>query len=521
MKVVLNDEMRLIDRTSIEKYGIPGVVLMENAGISVVNEIVDNFNFDSKFTIVCGRGNNGGDGFVVARHLHDKGYGVNVFILGDKEVIKGDALINYKIITNLGISIKEIKNEDDLVKLKESIISHSIVIDGLFGTGLSKEVQGIPEKVINIINKYSKYTISIDIPSGIGGNDGKVFGTPIKANKTITFCLPKCGNLVYPGAEYNGKLVIRDIGIPNEVIKNVELKHNLIDIEIVRKGLPSRKKDTHKGTYGKANVIAGSAGMTGAAILTCKSALRTGTGLLRLYVGESINHIVKTGVPEAITVPLQEMRKGVIGIHHIEKIINDAKEANVLTIGPGCGSTSELAEIIKQVLAKVEIPIIIDADGLNVLSRDKEWFLEKKSKIVITPHIGEMARLTNIPIEEIRHDLIKVAKDFATKWGVVVVLKGASTIVASPEGEIYINVKGNPGMATAGSGDVLTGIITGLIAQGLEPLKAAITAVYLHGLTGDKVAYDKGEYGLLAGDLVESLPYTIKDIVENNKLAHS
>ncbi|SKC50487.1 NAD(P)H-hydrate dehydratase [Maledivibacter halophilus] len=516
MKVVLNDEMRLIDKISMEKYGVPGVVLMENAGVSVVNEIIDNFNLDYKFTIVCGKGNNGGDGFVVARHLHNKGYKLNIFVLGDKKAIKGDALINYEILTKLGIGIKEIKNDDTLIQLKESIISYPIVIDALFGTGLSKEVQGISKKAINIINKYSKYTISIDIPSGVGGNDGKIFGTPVEANKTVTLCLPKCGNLVYPGAEYNGKLVIKDIGIPNEAIEDIELKNNLIDIDIVRQGLPSRKKDTHKGSYGKANIIAGSFGMTGAAILACKSALRTGTGLLKLYVGESINHIVKTGVPEVITVPLQEMRKGVIGINHIEKIIKDSKEANVLAIGPGCGNTSELAEIIKQVLVKVDIPIVIDADGLNVLSRDKEWFLEKKSKIVITPHIGEMSRLTNMDIEEIRYDLIKVAKDFAIKWGVIVVLKGASTIIASPEGEIFINVKGNPGMATAGSGDVLTGIITGLIAQGLEPLKAAITAVYVHGLTGDKVARDKGEYGLLAGDLVEYLPYTIKDIVEDN-----
>lgn len=514
LKVVLNDEMRLIDKTAIEKYGIPGVVLMENAGISVINEIIKESSLDSKFTVICGRGNNGGDGFVIARHLFDKGFGVKVFVVGDKGGIKGDSLINFNIIKKLGVDIKEIQYDEDLIKLKENIIDYPHVVDALFGTGLNKDIQGIPERVINIINKYSKHTISVDIPSGIGGNDGRVYKAAVRANKTVAFALPKCGNLIYPGAEYNGELVIADIGIPKKVIKNIELKHNLVDFEVIRDNLPSRKKDTHKGNYGRANIIAGSAGMTGAAILTCKSALRTGLGLLKIYIGESLNHIMKTSVPEAITVPLQEMRKGVIGINHIERIVGDTEEASVLTIGPGCGNTAELSEIIKQVLANVEVPIVIDADGLNVLSKNTEWLLGKKSKIITTPHLGEMSRLSGIPIEEIKNNLIKVAKEFSRKFSVIVVLKGASTIVASPEGEVFINVNGNPGMATAGSGDVLTGIITGLIAQGLEPLKAAITAVYLHGVTGDSVARDKGEYGLLAGDLVEYLPYTIKDIVE-------
>ncbi|WP_432665998.1 NAD(P)H-hydrate dehydratase [Wukongibacter baidiensis] len=514
MKVALSDEMKKIDKTAIEKYGIPGVVLMENAGRVVAEEIINEFGIDSKLTIVCGRGNNGGDGYVLARHLYDKGYDLKVFVLGEKSGIGGDALINYKIINNLGVNIEEIVNDEDLMKLKENIIDYPIVVDSLFGTGLNNEVGGIPERVINIINEYGKHIIAVDIPSGIGGNDGKVYNVAIKANKTITFGLPKCGNLIYPGAEYNGELLIKDIGIPNEIIKNVELNHNLIDLRLIKNNLPSRRKDTHKGSYGKANVIAGSTGMAGAAILTCKSALRTGLGLLRLYIGESLNYIVKAGIPEAITVPLQEMRKGVIGINHIEKIIEDTKTANVLTIGPGCGSTAELSEIIKRILIDVDVPIVIDADGLNALSKNIEWLSEKKSKIIITPHLGEMERLTKIPIEEIKNNLIKVAKDFSQKWNVIVVLKGASTIVTSPDGKVFINVSGNPGMATAGSGDVLTGIITGLVAQGLEPLKAAVTAVYLHGMTGDKVASEKGEYGLLAGDIVEELPYTIKNIVK-------
>ena len=514
MKVVLNDEIRQIDKIAIEKYGIPGIILMENAGISVVNEIIKDFSLDSKFTIICGTGNNGGDGFVIARHLHNRGYKLKVFLVGEKNGIKRDALINHNIVKKIGIHINEVLHEDDLITLEENILHYPIVIDALFGTGLNKEIKGIPEGVINTINTYSKNTISIDIPSGIGGNSGRVFGRAVRANKTFSFALPKRGNLMYPGADYNGELIIKDIGIPNGAFKNMELKVNLINLELIKANLPSRKKDTHKGSYGKANIIAGSAGMAGAAVLTCSSALRTGLGLLKLYIGESLNHIVKASVPEAITVPLQEVRKGIIGINHIEKIIEGAKYADVLAIGPGCGTSSELSEIVKHVLMDLEVPMVIDADGLNALSKNIEWIFEKKSEVIITPHLGEMSRLSNMPIEKIEDNPIKIAKKFSAKWNVTLVLKGARTIIASPEGEVFISTKGNPGMATAGSGDVLTGIITGLMAQGLKPLKAAVTAVYLHGLTGDRVASEKGEYGLLAGDLVKALPYVIRDIVE-------
>lgn len=513
MKVVLNDEMKRIDKMTIEKYGIPGIILMENAGLSVIEEIINEFDTNSGFTIVCGRGNNGGDGFVIARHLSNYGYDVNVFIIGDSKKIQGDALINYEIIKKLDISITEIINHDDIHGFKEGIFCNPVVIDALFGTGLNSDVYGISEEVIEVINNYSDYVISIDIPSGVSGDDGKICNTAVMADKTIAFGLPKCGNIMLPGSEYNGRLVLKDIGIPKQVISSMKLKYNLINKKLIELNLPKRRLNSYKGNFGKANIIAGSTGMTGAAILTCKAALRSGLGLLRLYIAESLNFIIKTSVPEAITIPLQEMRKGVIGINHISKILDGTKDADVLTIGPGCGDTSELSEIVKRVLEEVDIPIVLDADGLNVLSKNMEWLKEKKSKLVITPHLGEMSRLTGMSIEDIAAKPIDVAREYAQKWDVIIVLKGASTIVASPEGDIYINITGNPGMATAGSGDVLTGIITGLIAQGIEPLKATITGVYLHGLTGDNVAEGKGEYGLVAGDIVEELPYTIKEIM--------
>jgi NAD(P)H-hydrate epimerase len=513
MKVVLNEEMKKIDKITIEQYGIPGIVLMENAGLGVVDEIIQDFDRTSKVTIVCGRGNNGGDGFVIARHLFNKGYDIKIFVAGGSENISGDALINYKIIKNLNIDVEEIVKDEEISKLKESISHSSVVVDALFGTGLNSDVHGRAEKIINIINDYSKYVIAVDIPSGVNGNNGQICNVAVKADKTISFGFPKLGNVVFPGAEYNGKLVLKDIGIPNKVIESINLRRSIIDKEVVGVSLPKRNRDSHKGNFGKADIIAGSIGMEGAAILTSKAALRSGLGLLRLYIAESLNAIIKTSVPEAITVPQQEMRKGIIGIHNIATILEGTKGTDVVAVGPGCKKTPELSEIIQSLLKELEIPIVIDADGLNVLAKNIEWLSQKKSKIVITPHLGEMSRLTGISIDEIKKNKVKVAEEFAKKWDVITVLKGASTIVASPDGKVFINTTGNPGMATAGSGDVLTGIVTGLIAQGIEPLMSAIIGVYIHGLAGDKAAEEKGEYGLIAGDIIEKLPEAIKEIL--------
>ncbi len=517
MKVALNKEMKEIDRITIEEYGIPGIVLMENAGLKVVDEILKDAHSESKYTVICGKGNNGGDGFVIARHLYNKNYDVKVLLIGSSKDIKGDALINFNIIKKLGVEVHEIIHINNLNKLKDGIQSNSIVIDALFGIGLRGDLENFEEKVIDIVNENSKYIISVDIPSGVNGDNGSICKTAIKADKTITFALPKCGNIIFPGAEYNGEVVLVDIGIPYKLIEKMDLRHNIITRELIEANLPRRRRNAHKGNFGKANIIAGSQGMTGAAILTCKSALRSGLGLLRLYIGESLNFIIKASVPEAITIPLHEMRKGVIGINHIEKILEGTSQADVLTIGPGCGNTAELGEIVKRVLEQVEIPIVLDADGLNVLSKNIDWLRSKKAELVITPHLGEMSRLTGLSIEEINKNPITVARNFAMEWQLITVLKGASTIVAAPNGQVFININGNPGMATAGSGDVLTGIITGLIAQGIKPLEASITGVYIHGLTGDRVAEGKGEYGLVAGDIVEELPYTIKEIMSKRR----
>ncbi len=313
----------------------------------------------------------------------------------------------------------------------------------------------------------------------------------------------------FTGCENSRNVVVGSIGIPTRVIEQMHIKRNIITEDMVIPLFPRRKAFSHKGSYGCVHLVAGSIGMTGAAILACKSALMSGIGLLKLYIPESLSILIAHSVPEAITIPLQEIRKGVIGIAHFERIIEDSKTADVIAVGPGCGNTAETGEMVRRMVQELDKTVVIDADGLNALSRNISILDGKKATVVMTPHPGEMARLVNKTIEEVLENPVAIAREYAAKWDSVVVLKGARTVVASPNGDIYINVNGNSGMATAGSGDVLTGIIAGLIAQGLTPLEGAILGVYVHGRSGDNAARKKGEYGLIATDLWDGLIETM------------
>lgn len=513
MKLATNEQMTQINKIAIKEFSIPGIVLMENAGFAMLHEIVKDFDPTNRIVIICGNGNNGGDGFVLARHLHQRGYGVQIFHVGYPEHLIGDSEINYKIVNKLQIPMTRIHGEKDLPDLFVELSRCNLVVDCLIGTGMPSSANGVDVKIINAVNDATCKVYSVDMPSGVGGNDGRVSNAAIRADKTITFSLPKVGNILFPGAAFNGELIIKDVGIPIEVIDEVPMNYELITRSMVVDMIPKRERNSHKGYYGKARMIAGSMSMAGAAILTTKAALRSGLGMARLYVPDSINHIMKTAVPELITIPFQELRKGVIGINHIDTILKDAPDSDVFTIGPGCGISFELEEIVKNIIEKVPSPIILDADALNVLAKDVSVLNLKTSPIIITPHMGEMSRLTGKPLDEIIDNPVSTARDFAIEWQVYVVLKSARTVVATPEGKVYVNINGNSGMSTAGTGDVLTGIITGMVGQGLSPLNAAIVGVFIHGMTGDRVAERLGEHGLLAGDLVEALPYTLKELL--------
>lgn len=516
MKLAINSEMKKLDKVAIEDYEIQSAVLMENAGALVAANIIE-METVKTVTVVCGTGNNGGDGFVAARHLHNKGVQIKVFVIGNMKDISGDALINLNILRKMELPIENIKELNNLIRLEKATKVSDLTIDAVFGTGFNRALEILYTSVFDIINENSKFILAIDIPSGIHGDSGEADEHAINAQRTITFTIPKCGNILHPGSERTGELIVKDIGIPKRIIEEMKIKRNIITEQSVMKFFPWRRGFSHKGDYGRVNVIAGSTGLTGAAILTCRSALRSGIGLLKLYIPESLAVLITHSVPEAITIPLQEVRKGVIGITHFDRIIEDSGSSDVVAIGPGCGNTAETSELVRRIIQELEKPVVIDADGLNAISRNTDILLDKKSSVIMTPHPGEMSRLIGLSTEEINERPIEIARKYAMMWDVILVLKGARTVVAAPNGDIYVNVTGNSGMATAGSGDVLTGVIAGFIGQGLTPLQAALLGVYVHGRAGDNSAKYKGEYGLLAGDIVEGLIYTMKEMASQKK----
>lgn len=517
--------MREIDRITIEDYGIPSLVLMERAGLTVAKRVKD-LCPNKKILILCGSGNNGGDGIVAARNLHNWGLNVNVVILSDEDSLSPDCRKQYEIVKKIGLSMKfstEIKERD--------IHGTGFIVDAIFGTGLNREVEDKVAKVIRLINNYRGmnrvFVLSVDIPSGISSDTGVILGEAIKADFTVTFGLPKVGHFLYPGADHTGRLFIEDIGFPLELLKAERLKINLIDKELIYDLIPERPRYSHKGDYGHVLVVGGSKGKTGAAFMTAKACLRSGAGLVTIGVPESLLDVFQEKATEEMTLPLKD-NKGIISKDAIQGILDFITErADVLAIGPGLGVSSDTKVLIDELILKSPVPMVIDADGLNSLS-SKEILKKAKSPIIITPHPGEMARLLgqesrvkeqktekNIR-EEIERDRINTALSFSKETGTYVVLKGVPTIVADPEGNTYINTTGNPGMATAGTGDVLTGIISSFLGQGLNPLEASLLGVYIHGLAGDLAASEKGYHSLIATDIINSFPKAFLSLLESH-----
>ncbi len=520
MRVVNAKQMKEIDTATIEKVGIPGIVLMENAAVKVVEEIEKLIGDlkNKKAIIFAGKGNNGGDAFAVARHLHGLGAAVKVCMLFRNVDNSSDAGINFKTVKNMGIKCIEIQDSDTLDEiyfktLYKDILCSDFIVDGIFGTGLSGQISGMTKKVMEMINSSGNKVISIDIPSGVDGTDGQLAEICIKADLTVTFGLPKLGLLIHPGCEYTGKLVVADIGIPPSIAEGTDSYINTIDSEYVSRILPKREQNSNKGTYGEAFIISGSKGMTGSGCLTAKSALRVGAGLVYLGVPASLSKIYENHVTEAITIPLEDKGLGFLDIESKENIIRIMAKSDVLALGPGLSTNGQIFDIVKGVVKTSETPLVLDADAINVISADVNILRHLKKPAIMTPHPGEMARLLGISTKEVQSNRIEVAREFAYNWKVVLVLKGSRTVVALPDGTVYLNLTGNSGMATAGTGDVLTGVISGLLAQGAKLEDAAIAGVYIHGLAGDLAAAEKTEYGMIASDVVEMLPYAIKTII--------
>ncbi|MEW6675588.1 MAG: NAD(P)H-hydrate dehydratase [Nitrospirota bacterium] len=508
MKVVTAEEMRQIDRETIEECRIPGSVLMERAGLAVVSKIKEIFGH-KKVIVVSGGGNNGGDGLVIARNLHNEGWDVKVFLTSMPEDLKGDALLQYKTAVRFGVDIQPIK--EFLTRHSSLVTRHSIIVDAIFGTGLSKNVAGTIAEVISFLNKSNVPVISVDIPSGISSDTGQIMGNAVMADYTVTFGLPKRGHLLYPGAEHTGRLFIEDIGFPNKLLRSDKLNVELLEKKDVSFLIPERRRYSHKGDYGHVLIVAGSRGKTGAALMAAKACLRVGAGLVTIGVPESLLNIFQGRVAEEMTLPLPDNGDGTLSSKASGIILKFlAKTADVLAIGPGISTGDKIEKLIASLISNSTSPMVLDADAINSI-KDKSHLLKKsKAPIILTPHPGEMARLIShqsiVNSQEIEKDRINTAILFAKETRTYLVLKGVPTIIAGPDGRAFINSTGNPGMATAGTGDVLTGMVSGFLGQGINPLHASILGVYMHGLAGDISVSEKGEYSLIATDIIDKIP---------------
>ncbi len=510
MKLATVAEMRELDRRTIEEFGIPGIVLMENAGRAAASAIVHEWGpvKGRRYVIFCGKGNNGGDGLVIARRLHNMGANVSARLFSDN--MKGDAGINLNASRKMGIDTTPVSPD---LSEESALVAHAdAVIDAIFGTGLSNEIGEPYARVINMINSRARRVASIDIPSGVNSDDGRIMGNAVHADMTVTFGLPKRGLYLYPGAQAAGRIKTVEIGIPKAAIDEAAIGANLLTASHVRGLLPKREPDSHKGTYGHLLIVAGSAGKTGAAVLAAHAALRSGTGLVTLAVPESLNDIFEEKLTEEMTVPLPETDERSLSYAALDGLLELLEGKTAVAIGPGISRNADTARLIRDLLPKLNIPAVLDADALNILSEDETPLDGMTVPVILTPHPGEAGRLIGVPAVDVQMDRPGSATSLAKAHNCTVVLKGARTLVASPDGSFYVNPTGNPGMATAGTGDVLAGVISSFLAQGLQARDAALLGVYAHGLAGDKAIGGKGYAGLIAGDLIEALPQAIGEI---------
>lgn len=498
--------MRQIDREAIEARGIPSEQLMENAGRGIGERILAGLlpsTGHGSAVVFCGKGNNGGDGYVVARHLYKAGVAVTVYFLGPIDQLSTDARLNFDRAAGLGLELREINSMEDLPE----VIEEDVLVDAIFGTGFSGVPRGLAAEVIDYIAEQDCLIAAVDLPSGVNADNGRFEGAVVPADYTYTLALPKFGAYITPGREFAGDVDIVPIGIPEDVVPAFDLTVDLITEEHVSETLPARKPDGHKGDFGRVLLVAGSTGLTGAAALASESAIRSGCGLAKLACPRTVQPVIAQMIPEATSHPLPDVaKKGALALRSLGEIRKLLEESDSLVLGPGLGRHHETLELVRRVVEKLQKPAIIDADGLNALAGHIEILRNCPAPLVLTPHPGEFKRLTGTSIPEDIHERAQVARQFAAENDVVLVLKGSPTLVAGPDGDCWLNPTGNDGMATGGSGDVLSGIIGTFLAQEMRPIDAAVCGVYVHGLAGDLAAETLTPRAMIAGDMIEYLP---------------
>jgi hydroxyethylthiazole kinase-like uncharacterized protein yjeF len=506
MKVSTVSEMRELDRKAIEEFGIAAELLMEDAGQAVYFALLDEFGIAGRrFVVFCGLGNNGGDGLVVARKIHSAAGAVKVFILGDPDRFEGAARVNFDIASRLPIEVKQIESAGEA----QAEVAHcDCIVDAILGTGLTREVTGLYRDVIELINGSGKTVFSIDIPSGVHGDTGKAMGAAVRADVAITFGLPKIGNMLFPGYGLGGKLYVSHISFPPIIYDADTLK-----VEISPPAeLPPRDKDAHKGNFGQALFVAGAAGYFGAPYFSALSFLKTGGGYSRLAAPRAIVPFIASKGSEIVFHSQAETGSGSIALQNKPGLLDLSEKMDIVIVGPGLSLDPETQQLARELTAEIDTPLLIDGDGITAVCQDVGIVKGRQAETILTPHLGEMSLLTGQSVREIDDDKIDVLQRTTAELNATIVLKGAHSLIGHPDGRVFINTSGNPGMATAGSGDVLTGTIAAMFGLGL-PLQTAVRqGVFVHGLAGDLAAEDRGEDGITAQDILDYLPPAMKMI---------
>jgi NAD(P)H-hydrate epimerase len=519
MRVLNTQQMREADRRTIDEIGIPAIVLMENAGRQAVAAMEAAFDdlATSHVGVLCGRGNNGGDGFVIARTLVQRGVETSVFLLGSVADVRGDARTNLEVLGRIGLTVVEISNAQEWELHFSEISRCELLVDAILGTGFHGQLSGLLETVVADVNGLGVPVVAIDLPTGVSADTAEVEGEAIEASMTVTLAAPKISLILPPADSRSGDLVIADIGIPLPLLDEVEGPYlELLTRERMRDLVPARAADSHKGDFGRVLVIAGSLGRSGAAHLAAIGALRSGAGLVTIATPKSCLPIVAAMAPEYMTEGLEETTSGTVDYAALDRVLEF--KADVIALGPGLGQSPGTAAFVHGLLERAGVPLVLDADALNAFSGDPDRLMGRDGvDVVITPHPGEMARLLNTSVEAVQHDRLRHATEFAARHRVHVVLKGHRTIIAGPDNRAFINLTGNSGMATGGTGDILTGMIAAWFGQLLDAEAACKLAVYLHGAAGDLAEADEGDVALVAGDVAARLGDAVMELTAKRR----
>ncbi len=523
MKILTAEEIGRVDRLTTEKFGVPSLTLMENAGCAVVDFMAQRFAplASQHIVILAGRGNNGGDGLVVARLLAERGVRPRVVLLADPKGLKGDAAANYARLGNIPVDVAS--ELGAWRKALDGLAGTTLIVDALLGTGLSKPLEGFLLEVVRDLN--SKFpgarVVAVDLPTGISADSNDLIGECVRADATVTFTAPKIAHVFPPASERMGEWVVRSIGSPSELLDgDPSLQLNLTTREELAWLAATRPPESHKGNFGHVLVLAGSVGKTGAAAMAAKAALRAGAGLVTVATAKSAQPVVAALGMEYMTEPLPETDAGTISLKALDRLAELVKGKTTLAVGPGLGQHPETVDCIRSLVNEHDLPLVLDADGLNAFAGCVQTLRPSKdlhrAPAILTPHPGEMARLAGKSAADIQARRVEAAREFSALHEHVLILKGHRTLIAAPDGQVWVNPTGNPGMATGGTGDVLTGIIAGLLAQypSRPAHEVARAGVYLHGLAGDIAVQEFGEASMIAGDLLETLPRAFQSLAK-------